>query len=238
VRRRSACLYAGIVLLFIVVPSSSQAWEASAGYQSDNHGQYFSYVYGRATVSPPTAGLPFEPFVQLFAFRQRFFSKEEGHLLEAHLNQVAPSVGITKKIADLEISASAGAALREAQEQTVAGEKETTKDLGYMVNAEASYWMDNDGFEGIVSYTNLQDFFFGRARWKHIASKTEEEHSIKLNPGLEMQALGNSDFQAIVVGGLLETEVGNLVLLLKGGYQYDTTFRSGEYGGIELYLPF
>ena len=237
-----ACLFVGIVILMtlVTIPSLAQTWEVTGGYQSDNKGQYLSYLSGGAKLTGPTAGLPFEPILHLLAFRQRYLFKVDGLVLEGHLNQLSPSVGIAKIIGDLEILVSVGPAFQETREDSdeVEGEKIASTGLGYDVNAYVSYWMGNDGFEGVFSYINLQNFFFGRTRWKHIMLETEKGHPINLKSGLDLQAVGNAQFKQFFVGGLLETEVGKLELLIKGGYQHNTTFHSGQYFGIEFYLPF
>ncbi len=229
-----AGLCASLTLLLICPPCFGQDLEVFTGYQFDDRGEYFAYFGSRVSTTP--TDWPVEPVLQLFAFRQRYFFTSQGHVLEAHLNQLTPSVGIAKKIGDLTLSALAGPTLQETRAATVDGMERNTSDLGYTVQAEASYYTERDGFEGIVTYSNLKDFFFGRVRWKHDTFQIPAGHSIK--SGLELQSLGNSQFQAVLFGGLLETAVGKLVLLIKGGYQYNTTFRSGEYGGIELYAPF
>jgi cellulose biosynthesis protein BcsS len=225
-------------MVSLPVPALGETWELSGGYQSDDRGQYLAYLSGGAKLSVPSAKLPFEPFIHVLVFRQRYLFKVDGLVLEGHLNQVSPSVGIAKTLGNLEVLVSAGPAFQDTREQSDEGEKITSTGAGYDINAYASYWMEKDGFEGTFSYINLQDFFFGRTRWKHITLDKEQGHPINLTAGLDLQAVGNSQFQQYFAGGLLETEVGKLELLIKGGYQYNTTFHSGTYAGIELYLAF
>ena len=229
-------------LLAVLFPTSGKAYEAFAGFQIDNEQQYFSYAGLRATLNRPTWFA--EPFLQLFAFRQRFFFRSEGQLLEGQLNQLTPAVGLNKTINGLTLQVSAGPALRLTQEETastdeegaVTREKETIRKVGYDLSAYTSYSTDGETFEGVFSYTNLSNFFFGRLRWLHYEFETPQ--GIPVNPGLELSASGNSDFKESSVGGLLGTEIGKIEILLKGGYQNNSTFHGGGYGGIELYVRF
>jgi hypothetical protein len=216
------------------VAPAAQAWEVFTGFQMDNRKQYLAYGGVRVALTQPAGG--FTPFVQLFTLHQAFFFHSAGQLLQEELTQVIPAVGVTKSMGQLQLGALAGPALRETHEDTVLQERERSRELGYAFQLECTYWTDTDGFEGLVTYTNLDNFFFGRFRWKHPIVATEGKLSFNL--GLEGLAMGNSQVQEGLVGGLLEIQWGKLVVLVKGGYQNNTTFHSGGYGGIELYVPF
>ena len=239
--------YASLLLLTQILlsnpfPARAEVYESFAGFQMDNHQQYLAYGGLRATLSRPN--WPAEPFLQVFAFRQRFFFRSEGQLLEGQLNEVFPALGFTKSIEGLTLQVSAGPAFLQSREESLVTdeegnlirEKESTNKVGYALSGYSSYSTDNDMFEGLFSYTNLSDFFFGRLRWVHYAFETEG--GTPINPGLELLASGNSDFKEINAGGLVSTEVRKIEILLKGGYQNNSTFHSGGYGGIELYVRF
>jgi hypothetical protein len=228
----------------VLLPIEGQAYEYEAftGFQIDNQQQYIAYGALRATLSQPN--WPVEPFFQVFWFREEFFDRSQGQLLKSQLNQVVPAVGFKKYFEKLEVQFSAGPALRQAREESVfrdeAGtlikEKETINKIGYAVSGYGSYSTDAETFEGLLTYTNLEDFFWGRLRWTRYAFETEG--GTPINPGLELLALGNSQFKQGMVGALVGTEVGKVEILLKGGYQNNSTFYSGGYAGIELSVRF
>jgi hypothetical protein len=216
------------------VAPAAQAWEVFAGFQTDNRKQ--NLVYGGVRTSLTQSAGGYTPVVQLLALHQNFFFRSEGQLLQTRLTQVVPAVGVTKSMGQLELGALAGLALQATQEDTVLHERERHREIGYALQLEGSYWTDTDGFEGLVTYTNLDGFFFARFRWKHPIFTTTAK--LSFNFGLEASAMGNSQSQEGLVGGLLEIQFGELAVLLKGGYQNNTTFHSGAYSGIELYVPF
>jgi hypothetical protein len=126
--------------------------------------------------------------------------------------------------------------LIEDQDEHLIRQKETATKVGYAFSGYTQYWKDSNGFEGLVSYTNLSEVFYGRLRWFYAAYETA--NGIPIMPGLELLGTGNSEFKAGYAGGLLQTELKSVEILLKGGYQNNTTFHSGAYGGIELYVRF
>jgi hypothetical protein len=50
--------------------------------------------------------------------------------------------------------------------------------------------------------------------------------------------MGNADFRGVMTGPVGEVQVGHVFILARGGYQNNTTFHSGAYGGFEVYFPF
>jgi hypothetical protein len=161
----------------LVVSTSSQALENSAltGFQIDNRGQYFTYGGLRTALSRPD--WPVKPFVQVFALQQRFYVRSESQLLPGQLTQVAPTVGLSKSIGNLEVQLSGGPSflishsqnLVEDQQENLIRQKEMTTKVGYAFSGYAQYWKDSHGLEGLVSYTNLSEVFYGRLRWFYAA---------------------------------------------------------------------
>jgi len=41
-----------------------------------------------------------------------------------------------------------------------------------------------------------------------------------------------------MTGPVVEVQVGTVFLLVRGGYQHNTTFHVGSYGGLDIYYPF
>jgi hypothetical protein len=216
-----------------------------AGHQFDDRGQY--YAYAGATL--PLSGkerMSLEPFIDVFAARQKYFVRDGGNFLPSYLSLYTAAVGLTKSFERLNVSLSAGPAFQsftdkysyQDEGQTLYGEV-TTKQLGYSLSSYVSYTMLKDRLEGILSYSSLQGVYFGRTRWKHTIYKKAESLRMEINPGLEFVALGNEQFQSISTGGVVEVKWKRFGFLVRGGYQYTTSFHHGQYIGIELFgTPF
>ena len=249
--RLHVCL--GIMCLVILSAATTSALDLNlrdvlglyAGHQFDDRGQYYSY----AGATLPLSGKEprsLEPFIDVFAARQKYFIKDGGNFLPSYLSLYTAALGLTKSFERLNISLSAGPAFQsftdkysyQGEGQTLYGEV-TTKQLGYALSSYASYTMASNRLEGILSYSSMQDVYFGRARWKHMAYKKPEWQRMEINPGLEFVALGNEQFQSIATGPVLEMKWKRFGFLIRGGYQYTTAFHHGQYIGIELFgTPF
>lgn len=237
-----------VLLLATVVSTKAHALEntldnaAFTGFQIDTRGQYLAYGALRRYLKEPDG--PVVPFVQLFALQQRFYTRSDNQLLPGQLTSIAATVGLRKKIDSLDLQVSAGPSflinhsqsLLDIQNETSIHQKETTYRVGYTGSGYAQYWKGSHGLEGLLSYTNLESIIYGRARWFY--AEYETEGGTPITPGLEVLGVGNSEFHQVYAGALLQTEIKKVELLLKGGYQNNSTFHGGGYGGVELYVRF
>lgn len=246
-------VYLALIGLVVLLPSAAEALDLNlrnvlgvyAGHQVDNRGQYYSYA--GATLPLTGTELSFEPFIDVFVARQKYFIKDGERLLPSYLNVYTAAVGVTKTFDRLNLSLSAGPALQSLTEkfsfqdeggQAIVGELNTKK-LGYSLSSYASYTMPTDRLEAILSYSSQHQVYFGRTRWKHTAYKKPEWYSLEINPGLELVAVGNTQFQAYSSGAVFEMKWKRFGLLVRGGFQYTTAFQNGQYVGIELFgTPF
>ena len=110
-------------------------------------------------------------------------------------------------------------------------------DVGAYLQGEALYWHERGTFHAIASYTDLDQFFWGRVRGTRLVHQTQGP-CCSLYAGGDLAGMGNQDFYAVQVGPLVQIPIKTFYLTVKGGYQYSQTFRNGQYGGIELYMPF
>lgn len=235
------CLLTTVILASSLFVERCTAYDTLAGFQIDSRGQYFAYTGFQVPVGRPDWIV--EPFVSVFAVRQNYYFYSEGQLLEGRLSQFVPAVGVRKSLGGLNLSLSGGPSLLYAQDDSawtdengaLVKEKVKTQDVGYSMTGYSSYRSGAHKFEGLLSYSN-PELFFGRFRWMHYDYKMER--GTPITPGLELLAVGNANFQTLNAGLLVGSEFGKLQILLKGGYQNNTTFHSGGYGGIELYMHY
>lgn len=246
-------LLASVIWLFSIPANIASALDLNlrdtlgvyTGHQFDDRGQYYSYAGATLPLSTKDPD-SLVPFIDIFAARQKYFIKDGNNYLPSYLSVYTAAVGVTKRFNQFSVSLSAGPAFQSStdkysyqeQAQTFYGEV-TTQQLGYVLSSYSSYTMRHHRFEAILSYSSLQDVYFGRARWKHVAYKKRHGFQMEINPGLESLALGNERFQSVATGGLIEARWKRFGVLVRGGYQYTTAFHHGQYIGIELFgTPF
>ena len=81
-----------------------------------NKGQY--YAYAGATLPLTGTELSFEPFIDVFVARQKYFIKDGvGNVLPAYFSVYTAAFGVTKTIDHLSLSLSAGPALQSYTEK-------------------------------------------------------------------------------------------------------------------------
>jgi hypothetical protein len=96
-------------------PLVSEAGDVFTGFQIDNKSQYFSYL-GVRTPILRTSGGP-DLFVQAMTAGLGYSFKTNGQLLDANVQFIVPSLGITKTLSGWALSALAGPQLRRIEEQ-------------------------------------------------------------------------------------------------------------------------
>jgi hypothetical protein len=114
---------------------------------------------------------------------------------------------------------------------------QTDHQIGVFGQAEAMYWHEKGGVHAIGSYADLDNFFWGRLRGKLLAHQFNRG-CCKTYVGWDVTGMGNAEFRAVKTGPLVELSIGPVFVLFKGGYQHNTTFQSGAFGGVELYTAF
>lgn len=222
-------------LILTALPVSSEAGDVFTGFQIDNHSQYFGYL-GVRTPLLRTSGGP-DLFVQAMTAGLGYSFKVNGQLLDANVQFIVPSIGITKTFGGLTLSALAGPQMRRFEEERLNASNTTTYQVGAYGQVEAFYWHEKWNVHAIGSYADLDNFFWSRLRGKVLAYKPEKS-CCATYAGWDVTGMGNADFKAILTGPVVEVQVGKVFLLARGGYQNSNSFNSGTYGGFEIYFPF
>ncbi len=217
------------------LPLISEAGDTFTGFQIDNKNQYIGYL-GVRTPLVHTAEGP-SLFVQVMTAGLGYSFKSNGRLLDANVQFIVPSLGISKTIGSWVVSALAGPQLRRIEEQRLNSNASVEHQIGGYGQVEALYWHEKGSVHAIGSYADLDNYFWGRLRGKILAHQSTER-CCSTYVGWDVAGMGNADFHAMQTGPLVEVPIGKVFLLAKSGYQYSTSFHSGAYGGVEIYFPF
>ena len=223
------------VLILISQPATSRAGDVFTGFQIDNKSQYFGYLGVRTPLLRTSGGS--DLFVQAMTAGLGYSFKTNGQLLDANVQFIVPSLGITKTLGGWALSALAGPQLRRIEEQRLNASSTTSYQAGIYGQLEAFYWHEKWNLHAIGSYADLDNLFWSRLRGKVLAYKPEKS-CCATYVGWDMIGLGNADFRAVMTGPVVEVQVGKVFLLARGGYQNSNSFHSGTYGGVEIYFPF
>ena len=231
--RLARLLLTGCILTCL--PLVSEAGDVFTGFQIDNKGQYFGYLGVRTPILRDSAvsGL----FVQAISSGLGYNFKTNGQLLDANIQSIVPSLGISTTLGGWTLSALAGPQLRRIEEQRLNASSTINYQAGVYGQLEALYWQEKWNLHAIGSYADLDNFFWSRLRGKVLAYKAEES-CCATYVGWDVTGMGNADFRAVMTGPVGEVKFGNVFVLVRSGYQNNTTFHSGAYGGFEIYFPF
>ena len=213
----------------------SEAGTVFTGFQIDNKSQYFGYLGVRTPILRTSEGS--DLFVQAMTAGLGYSFKTNGQLLDANVQFIFPSLGITKTLGGWALSALAGPQLRRIEEQRLNASSTTTYQAGVYGQLEAFYWHEKWNLHAIGSYADLDNFFWSRLRGKVLAYKPEKS-CCATYVGWDVTGMGNADFRAVMTGPVVEIQAGKVFLLARGGYQNSNSFNSGTYGGFEIYFPF
>jgi hypothetical protein len=222
-------------LILTVLPAPSEAGDLFTGFQIDNKSQYFGYLGVRTPVLQMSGGTNL--FVQAMTAGLGYSFKSNGQLLDANVQFIVPSLGISQTLGGWTLSALAGPQLRRIEEERLNSGASIKHQAGAFGQVEAMYWHENGSFHAIGSYADLDNFFWGRLRGKLLAHKSDKG-CCTTYVGWDVAAMGNADFRAVQTGPLVEVPIGKVFLLVKGGYQNSNSFHSGAYGGLEVYFAF
>ena len=210
--------------------------DAFIGYQTDNRGQYFTFLGVRAPLTDGKSTI--QPFVQVFGAGLGYTFKANGQNRDAQVQFATPSLGLKYFQGPWMFIGLAGPQFRWKQEDQGAGNGRTEQqDVGGYVQGEAFYWHKLGTFHAIASYTDLDRFFWSRIRGTRVVHQADGP-CCSVYLGGDLAGMGNRDFYAVQTGPLVQVPIERFYLTVKGGYQYTQTFQNGVYGGIELYTPF
>lgn len=226
-----------LALIILLSPASARAGDLFTGFQMDGEAQYFTNLGVKEDL--PWEALGLKPYAQLFGAAQRYDYQSGSRRIEADVQFLIPSLGVTKLIGGgpWSVSAQVGPKFRWKKEHGFLNDVGREFEVGAFVQAETMYWQETHSFQAFVSYASLDHFFFGRLRGKML-TYAPETGCCSIFTGMDLAGMGNDDFQAVQIGPLIEVPFGRFFVLARGGYQYDSSFSSGGYGGLEIYTPF
>lgn len=222
-------------LVLTIVPSRAQAGDVFTGFQIDNKRQYFGYLGVRTPVLLMSGETSL--FVQAMTAGLGYSFKSNGQLLDANVQFVVPSLGISQSLGRWTFLALAGPQLRRIEEERFNTSSRVDHQIGAFGQIEALYWHEKGSLHAIGSYADLDNFFWGRLRGKLLTYKSTKG-CCPVYTGWDVAGMGNGEFRAVQTGPIAEVAIGKVFLLAKGGYQNSNSFHSGGYGGIEVYFPF
>ena len=217
------------------LPLVSEAGDVFTGFQIDNKSQYFGYLGVRTPFLQTSEGSHL--FVQAMNAGYGYSFKSNGQLLDANVQFIVPSLGITKMLGGWALSALAGPQLRRIEQQRPNASNTIAYEAGVYGQLEAFYWHEKWNLMAIGSYADLDNLFWSRLRGKVLAYKPEKS-CCATYVGWDVTGLGNADFRAFLTGPVSEVQIGNIFVLARSGYQHSTSFHNGFYGGFEIYFPF
>ncbi len=222
-------------LILTIAPSRTQAGDVFTGFQIDNKRQYFGYLGVRTPILLMSGGTSL--FAQVMTAGLGYSFKSSGQLLDANVQFVVPSLGISQSLGRWTFLALAGPQLRRIEEERLNTSARIDHQIAAFGQVEALYWHEKGSLHAIGSYADVDNFFWGRLRGKLLTYKSDKG-CCPLYTGWDIAGMGNGDFRAVQTGPLVEVSIGKVLLLAKGGYQNSTSFHSGGYGGVEVYFPF
>jgi hypothetical protein len=222
-------------LVLTILPGRTQAGDVFTGFQIDNKSQYFGYWGVRTPILLMSGGTTI--FAQVMTAGLGYSFKSNGQLLDANVQFVVPSLGISQSLGRWTFMALAGPQLRRIEEDRLNASSRVDHQVGVFGQIEALYWHEKGNLHAIGSYADLDNFFWGRLRGKLLTYKSDRG-CCPLYTGWDIAGMGNGEFRAVQTGPILEVPISKVFLLVKGGYQNSTSFNSGGYGGVEVYFSF
>lgn len=222
-------------LILTIFPPPTRAGDVFTGFQIDNRSQYFGYLGVRMPVLQMSGGTNL--FVQAMTAGLGYSFKSNGQLLDANVQFVVPSLGISQTFGRWTFLALAGPQLRRIEQERLNSSASIDHQVGAFAQVEAMYWHEKGSLHAIGSYADLDNFFWGRLRGKLLAYKSDKR-CCSTYVGWDVAGMGNGDFRAVQTGPVVEVPIGKVSLIAKGGYQNSNSFHSGGYGGFEVYFPF
>lgn len=231
-----AHVFGGLVLSAALLWSgAAAAGDVFTGYQLDNHGQYYSYLGVRTPITSGESNLL--PFFQVMGAGMGYTFKDNGIKRDADVQFATPSLGLKYIQGAWNFIGLAGPQFQWKQEDRPTGGRTSEHDVGIYLQGEAFYWYEKGTFHAIVSYADLDNFFWSRLRATRVVHESQQG-CCSTYLGWDVAGMGNKDFYAVQTGPLVQVPVDRFMLTIKGGYQYTQTFQNGAYGGVELYFPF
>ena len=110
-----------------------------------------------------------------------------------------------------------------------------------LIQGEFDTWLPSrTNFNVFGSFSGTSSFLYERARIKQQITNLSFKKPNTINIGVEQFFGRNPDFHQVGVGPIVELYniSHKIAFALRTGYQYDSTFRNGMYGGLDFYVRF
>ncbi len=209
-----------ILCLVWWIPDTLCAGELFSGIQVDTKYQYFGYVGARIPV--------YESIFVQGSTGGFGYGEYDTHVqvLRTDVQFLNTAIGLTKSYHDYTIGILTGTQFRRFEE-----EHKSYSRVGGFAQIELGYQRERLSVQTVFNYTSLSNFFWSRIRGGY------QIHSSVFG-GFDVAAMGNAGYYAIQTGPVIMIPIRDVLVLMKGGYQTDSTFHSGAYGGLEYSLSF
>ncbi len=221
--------------ILTVLPTRSKAGDLFTGFQIDNKGQYFSYLGVRTPILEISERTHL--IIQTSIAGIGYSFKSAGQILDGNTQFIVPSLGISHSLGGWQFSVLGGPQLRRIEEEQLNASSSLAHKIGPYGQFEAMYQQKKGSIHALGTYANIDNFFWGRLRGKVLVHEATEG-CCSAYVGWDLTGMGNADFRAVQTGPLVQFPLGQVFLLVRGGYQNSNSFHSGVYGGVELYFGF
>ncbi|MCS6896854.1 MAG: hypothetical protein NZM29_02690, partial [Nitrospira sp.] len=193
--------------VLLAIPSPTKAGDLFTGFQVDTDRQYFGYL----GIRTPIVQIKNEThlFVQAMTAGLGYGVKVKGQILDANVQFIVPSLGITHRVGRWTLLALAGPQLRRIEEERLRTSSSIDYQAGGFVQAEALYWHEKGNVHAIGSYADLDNFFWGRLRGKIFAYQPDQA-CCRIYVGWDLAGMGNGEFRAIQTGPLIDVPIAKV----------------------------
>jgi hypothetical protein len=145
--RLALLLLAALVLT--VLPGRTWAGDVFTGFQIDNKSQYFGYAGVRTPILQMSGGTTL--FAQAMTAGLGYSFKSSGRLLDANVQFVVPSLGISQTLGRWTFLALGGPQLRRIEEDRFNTSSTVDHQIGAFGQVEAFYWHEKGNLHTIGS---------------------------------------------------------------------------------------
>jgi hypothetical protein len=231
-------IFAGI-LFFCLAGYKAEAlavdWEVLGGAELSGEGEDTEYT-GVGVIHPVEEDWWILGNVFLLHVSYKYDVDDDSR--DGELFSVTPSVGARHAHNLGTFSLSTGLDIEKVSQETEDGGRDEDQKLGVSVQGSWDKWWE--GYKNlnlIASYKSIDNFYWSRLRGKKGVVSLGEGF---VYLGVETIGMGNDDFYALQVGGVIEGSniISNLSVALKSGYKHSSSSSDTVYGGLEFYYSF
>jgi hypothetical protein len=217
-RKPPFCVLLGLFLLSLSLRAIAGVY-LGAEADSDDKKLYYIGAQTGGTV-----------FLNAFLGALEYHYEENNRTVKVKSKFITPTVGYRFQVSDpLKFSLAVGGTFEEKTEKR--DTKNQKNESGAFVQFEGSYWLPDQNYELITSYSDSTELVWGRLRGRH---RLQGRYFL----GGEIFGMRNEDFNSYGAGPLFEVRGERLSTTIKAGLSNTSTYDAGVYGGIEFSVPF